>query len=446
MPHAFYNMDEAQLQDSIYVRFINSQTFYLVCLDTQGFYTYVNPLFASKFSFISHNFVGVHHDCTICPDDIPLSQQLFEVSLAHPEQNFTLRVRKPDGAGGMAWSHWEITTLKDEHGIVKGILCLGYDITESENAHRTAIVNAQKLDNIIEHITDGFLILDRDWRFVKINHALEKKMGLPRDQIIGQRFWDFFPDTPSYNYPAAYRKAMVEKKTVCFEDHDAQHDRWFEITAYPFDEGITVIFRDITEKKRAEEKVRESKTKLSAILDSTTDINILIDPQYKVLSFNKQAYEKMKVFYDGRQLQEGENILDYILPGTEEDFIANFQSALKGKSSEVKVKLFFKPGMALWFLIRYFPVYDADKRVIGVSFNSTNIDQQQRQYEKLEEIASLYSHDIRRPVATILGLTQLINEHELSYENQEWFRYLRKTTLELDRVIHNIVQKTSEIN
>ena len=433
------------LQNSIYARFVNSHSFYLICLDTAGHYTFVNPLFASKLAFIAPKLVGMHAREILCSEDLEVINAVAGACFANPDQSLPARIRMPDEKGGMAWSHWEVAALKDEHDVVCGLISIGYDISENENAHREAAAYAQKIDNIIEHITDGFLIIDREWRIAKVNNVLERKIGLKRSQILGKSFWDFFPDDPSFKYPACYRKAMQSKTSVTFEEFDKEVQRWYEVTAYPSDEGLTILFRDVTEKKIAEEKIKDSRNKLSAILNSTTDINILIDPEYKIITFNRKAYDSIKFLYDQKRLAVGQNIMDYVLPGTEEEFIQNFQSALKGKPVEVKLKLFFKPGLALWFLVKYFPIYDAEHKIIGVAFNSIDIDQQQRQYEKLAEIASMYSHDIRRPVATILGITQLINAKELSYENQEWFNYLRKTTLELDRVIHRIVKKTSEI-
>ncbi len=433
------------IENSIYARLANSPSFYLVCLDTKGCYTYANEVFFQRLAFLTPDLIGRHYELAILPDDLPHGQHMLETSLARPGEVFTLRLRIYNDNGGFDWTHWEITSQQNAEGKVEGIICVGHYLPPGETIYREAIPYTKKLDNIIEHITDGFLIIDKNWRFVKVNRVFEEIVGVNRDQVLGQLIWDVFPDNVKYQYPAAYRRALRDNITTSFLDYNEEAKRWFEGTVYPSEEGLTVIFSDITEKKLAEEKIRESTSKLSAILDSTTDINILLDRNYRVLSFNKMAYESMKVYYDDRRLAQGQNVLEYILPGTEEDFIRNFQSALRGKAVEVRIKLFFKPGLALWFLVKYFPVYDTEGNIIGVSFNSTNIDQQQRQLEKLEEIASLYSHEIRRPVATILGITQLIDQEELSHENQEWINYLRKTTLELDRVIHRIVRKTTEI-
>jgi PAS domain S-box-containing protein len=438
-------MEGDTLISSSFRHLVNSPTFYLVCLSPEGYYSYVNPLFAQRFSFITDNFIGMHHDCSIFEEDIEKSHALIQKCLEHPHQIATAQLRKPDGKGGSVWSHWELSAELNLMGQVSELVCIGYDITETELAHRQAQEYARKIDTIIENITDGLLILDHQWRFTTLNAVAEKKIGISRADIIGKCFWDVYPDSDQFQYPAAYKKAMREGVSVMFQEYDPDKNQWFEVTAYPSEEGLTILFKDITDKKIADDLIWDSNYKLTAILNSTSDINILMDPEYRILSFNKVARESMRKFYDNRELAVGQNILDYILPGTEQDFISNFQSALSGKPVEVKIKLSFKPGLALWFLVKYFPVTDQNKKVIGVALNSTNIDKQQRQYEHLSEIASLYSHEIRRPVATILGITQLINGDKLTLENKEWFDYLTKTTKELDRVIHRIVRKTGEM-
>ncbi|EMR02157.1 hypothetical protein [Cesiribacter andamanensis] len=64
-------MEGETLISSTYRHLVNSPTFYLVCLSPDGFYTYVNPLFAQRYGFITPNFVGMHHDCSIFEEDIP---------------------------------------------------------------------------------------------------------------------------------------------------------------------------------------------------------------------------------------------------------------------------------------------------------------------------------------------------------------------------------------
>jgi PAS domain S-box-containing protein len=66
------------------------------------------------------------------------------------------------------------------------------------------------------------------------------------------------------------------------------------------------------------------------------------------------------------------------------------------------------------------------------------------QNNKLKEIAQINSHDLRRPVTSILGLISLLNNDNLTDENKVVIDYLQKATWELDQVIHTIVSKTIE--
>lgn len=260
---------------------------------------------------------------------------------------------------------------------------MGHDITETEKASRQAKELAQKVDTIIEEITDGFYLLNREWEFVKINQVAEQMLGISREKLLGRKIWDLFPDTPDYNYPAAYRKAMNEYLTVTFEDYRADLDLWFSTVCYPSQEGLTIFFNDITQEKKTQEKLKYSESKLRAILDSTTDSNILISPDYKILCFNKQANTVSQNVF-GKSLQEFADIWNYVLPNDKEDFYRDTQKALKGEYLNFEREIVFEK-FSIWFEVAYFPVYDEERKILGFTFNTTNIDQRKQKEIKLQE-------------------------------------------------------------
>jgi signal transduction histidine kinase len=86
-----------------------------------------------------------------------------------------------------------------------------------------------------------------------------------------------------------------------------------------------------------------------------------------------------------------------------------------------------------------------------VTINSSNIDERKRaellirtQNEQLLKIAHMQSHQIRGPVATILGLLQLLNRESLTEENAELITCLDATAEKLDQTIRGIVQATEK--
>jgi PAS domain S-box-containing protein len=357
----------------------------------------------------------------------------------------TILVKKTTERKEDLWTYWEVTRVHGQENNGTAYVCIGYDVSESEKAHLQARAYARQIETIIDNLPNSFLILDSSLNIARTNYATQKLLNADSGELLGGSFWDWFGNTKSGVLEHALADAKELTSALRLEEYFPKHRAWYEITLYATEgNSVTLILKDITEKKKVEENIRESEDKLRAIMDSTSDFNMLIGPDLNILSYNKAALETTRQIY-GRNLEVGQSVLDYILPGTVDEFKQNFALAMTGETQEVKVKLNFRDDLVLWFQVRYYPVYATDGKLIGVAFNSTNIDKLQRQYERLSEIARLYSHEIRRPVATILGITQLINQNQLSLENREWFNYLKSTTQQLDSVIHSIVEKTVEI-
>lgn len=185
-----------------------------------------------------------------------------------------------------------------------------------------------------------------------------------------------------------------------------------------------------------------TKNKLEAILNSTSDANVLIGKNFEILSINKTGIKLLRRFFN-RTPQENQNILDYIMPTEVEAFRLNFADALEGKTTKIRKRLHFNHE-SCWFEIAYYPVYNEQSQIIGVSFNAKDINIAQKRFEKLQEISWTHSHEIRRPVSNILGLMQLIEWDKLDDDNKKLFQYFDSVTKDLDRVIHKVVGVSSE--
>jgi len=112
---------------------------------------------------------------------------------------------------------------------------------------------------VLESITEGFLALDRDWRFTYLNAEAERLNGVRRDEVLGRNHWDVYPDALGTEVERAYREVMRTRQPCHFEHLYIPWDRWFEINVYPMSAGgIAVYFRDITIRHRAEQAAREA--------------------------------------------------------------------------------------------------------------------------------------------------------------------------------------------
>ena len=117
----------------------------------------------------------------------------------------------------------------------------------------------QRTRTILESITDAFFGLGRDWRFTYVNRQAEVLLGRTRDDLLGKNIWEEFAPAVGTDFDRSYRRAVAENVTVTFEAFYPPHDRWYEVHAYPSPDGLSVYFRDVGERKRAEIALREQR-------------------------------------------------------------------------------------------------------------------------------------------------------------------------------------------
>jgi PAS domain S-box-containing protein len=108
--------------------------------------------------------------------------------------------------------------------------------------------------NILERITDGFISVDRDFRYTYINRAGATMAGLAPEDFIGKTLWEVNPDAVGTKFQIEYERALRENIPVSFTEYLSWVDLWLEVNAYPSETGLSVFFRDVTLKVRLEEE------------------------------------------------------------------------------------------------------------------------------------------------------------------------------------------------
>jgi PAS domain S-box-containing protein len=168
-----------------------------------------------------------------------------------------------DGTGMIVDSRWVLQ--RDKNGAARGVMEINSDITtrvRAEEAQREAHL---KLQSVIDSITDGLLVLDNDWRFTYCSEHGARILGLRPEDLVGSRVWELFPHAENSKFGEAYRRALQSGLPVHFEEsYPEPLNMWLECHCYPTDEGLSVYFRDISERKRTEEALLRSE-KLASV-------------------------------------------------------------------------------------------------------------------------------------------------------------------------------------
>jgi two-component system cell cycle sensor histidine kinase/response regulator CckA len=138
------------------------------------------------------------------------------------------------------------------------------ELAERNQARAALQQSAKTMANILENTTDGFFAVDGDWRFTYTNAEAELLLGRKRDQLLGKILWEEFPQLKDSPFEENYRRVLSEQASIDFQASDAAGKVWFEMRAYPSNGGVSVFFRDVTERKRIEEE-RLTTSKLESL-------------------------------------------------------------------------------------------------------------------------------------------------------------------------------------
>jgi PAS domain S-box-containing protein len=155
-------------------------------------------------------------------------------------------------SGRHIWTQVSTNPILDEDGTYRGALAMFTDITEKKQAELSVIKAFEEKNIILESIGDAFFAVDKNWTVTYWNNQAEKMLKVPHHEIVGHHLWGVFSDTIGSESYKKYHQAIETNEVVHFEDYYPAFSKWYEISAYPSDNGLSVYFKDVTDRKLSE--------------------------------------------------------------------------------------------------------------------------------------------------------------------------------------------------
>lgn len=323
---------------------------------------------------------------TVHPDDMENVKKNIDYALQNKKPyNIVFRIIKPDGSQGCVHTVAEVDF--DKRGTPFRMYGTVQDVTESKKVEENLLMF--KLG--IERSNEAVFITQIDGKIIYINPAFEKIYGFSREEALGKK-----PNILKSGLlpPEAYKsywKTLLAKRVMAGELINKTRDgRLLNIegSANPIlnNEGNIIGFlaiqRDITQRKRTQDALRESETRLQSILDNSSTVVFLKDLEGRYITVN-QRYEEL--FHVTRQTVIGKSDHDIFPQENADRFRQHDLLALeKGGPFEVEEFVPHDDGLHVYISVK-FPLFTAEGKPYAVCGIATDITERKRAEAAIRE-------------------------------------------------------------
>jgi two-component system, sensor histidine kinase and response regulator len=392
------------------------------------------------------------------PDDRERTQQAWQAAVeGQSEYEIEHRFRRFDGA--YRWFKTRGVAMRDNEGNICKWLGTCTDITTDKENEEALRASEQRFRTFVDHAADAFFLHEAGTvRVLDVNRRACESLGYTRDELLGMTPADFDPDYSPARRERVHRELDAGKAAVFESRHRRKDGTIFpvEVKAQEFREGgqrfLVSLARDITDRKRAEEALRESEERFRG-------------------TFQNAAVGIAHSDLDGRYLRVNEKLCD-ILGYTRDELLSRkFQDLtfpddlnvdleqiallLRGElpSYSRDKRYVRKDGSIAWVAVSVSLQRDATGRplytiaVLRDIAHRKLLETELRQARDLAEAANHakdeflanVSHEIRTPMNAIFGMTELALDSELTDDQRQCLKTVKSAADNLLGIINDIL-------
>ncbi|QCC60609.1 PAS domain S-box protein [Natrinema thermotolerans] len=173
-------------------------------------------------------------------------------------------------ADGAWYVHEAVLTNRLGDGVVDGVVASIRDITEYHRIER-------ELSESFKRVTDAFYALDSDWEFTYVNDRALEILSTDRSELLGRHILEVFPEMTGTAFQSAATEAMAEQESRTVEGYLDAYDAWIEARIYPSPSGMSVYWRDVTDRVQRKRDLTERTERLQTLVENAPIVLFVLD-------------------------------------------------------------------------------------------------------------------------------------------------------------------------
>lgn len=308
-------------------------------------------------------------------------------------ENYEAEYRIRDGDGKQRWVIARGQVEYDVNGNAITFVGALTDISDRKLAEETLRRSEERYRTLFESIDEGFCVIKMlfdengrpvDYRFLEVNPMFEKQTGL--EQAEGKTARQLIPNLEDHWFEI-YGTVALTGEPVRFENGSEPMNRWFDLYAFPIGEPekrqVAVLFKDISERKQAQEALKESEKRFRTLADNISQLAWMADENGWIFWYNQRWFD-----YTGTTLEQmqGWGWQDVHHPDYVEGVVKKFRHCVEiGETWEDTFPLRGKDGQYRWFLSRALPIRDETGNISCWFGTNTDITERKQTEEALHQ-------------------------------------------------------------
>ncbi|MFB3829929.1 MAG: PAS domain S-box protein [Bryobacteraceae bacterium] len=316
--------------------------------------------------------------------------------------------------------HYEAIAYSPQPGQFAAIFS---DVTARKEAEQALKASEERYRTLFTRMSEAFALGEaifdehgapQDIRFIEVNDAFWEQTGLGRE-ILGRPVREVLPNLEAV-WIETYGRVALTGEPVRFDDYNRDTRRHYSVFSYSPSPGkFAILFRDITEMKRAENALRERERQFRELADSMPQLVWATDPAGSVTYVNRRWKEQL-----GIEVEEllGDRWAEILHPEDREKSLSHWRRCAEtGEHYEIEYRFRTAAGEYRWFLARGVPIRDEQDRITRWFGTCTDVDDRKRAEERLRQAQKLESvgllaggiaHDFNNLLTGIMGNASMV--------------------------------------